>query len=57
MNNMSDRLTTLAEVCNKLSYIIFVIKVVWEQLLKFKGNLLLQFLKAKQNPQSPFPGI
>lgn len=59
MNNMSDRLTTLAEVCNKLSYIIFevIIKVVWEKLLKFKGNLLLQFLKAKQNPQSPFPGI
>ena len=41
MNNMSDRLTTLAEVCNKLSYIIFevIIKVVWEKLLKFKGNL------------------
>lgn len=33
MNNMSDRLTTLAEVCIKLSYIIF--KVAWEKLLKF----------------------
>lgn len=55
MNNMSERLTTLAEVCVKLSYIIF--KVVWEKLLRFKSNLLLQFPEAKQNPQYPFPGI
>lgn len=40
MNNMSDRLTTLAEVRNKLSYITFevIIKVVWEKLRRFKGN-------------------
>ena len=51
MNNMSDRLTTLAEVCLKLSYIIF--KVVWEKLLRFKGNLLLQFLLKPSKIPSP----